>query len=93
MSVLNKLTSEITLSYILLLLLLLQYYYIYIIILATQEHLSTVKPYVSAAQDLASPPALRTDSSRVHRAYRMQKRKDTLFKAELAICSMLLYLP
>ena len=54
--------------------------------------ISTVKPYVSATQDLASPLALRTDSSRVHRAYRMEKRKDTLFKAELAICSNLLYL-
>ena len=71
-----------------------QHYYTYIIILTSQEDLSTVKPYVSAAQDLASPLALRTDnSSRVPRAYRKQKRKDTLFKAELAICSMLLYLP
>ena len=43
--------------------------------MTTQEHLSTVKPYVSAAQDLASPSALRTGSSRVYRAYGNQKRK------------------
>ena len=42
-------------------------------IMTTQEHLSTVKPYVSATQDLVSPMALRTGSSPVNRACGNQK--------------------